>query len=707
MSKKNTAKKTTAIFLTLATAVGVAGCNFIVADAERDMAQTVATVNVSEQLKKDDELRGVSTDVQTLIDKGYLSASIPKRDLVASFLTAGITYVQSYGYTYTDTFNMLMDGLVNRKMLTQYVVAYKLSNTDKYDVTLDGCMTYVNDAITAEEANQDKTLYNIYNANREYLALKYFLTEGKSGEENMRAYNEAEYTLRYSINSSLDSAEANYVTTEDDTHTHDTTRTTPTNANVKSSEYYPISGDSIDYQVYTGRNDATDCGEYETIDGSTKTSRKKAYNAFLTNLQSYGLIGENEDTADVTKLNYYYFELTNTLGQKLISEYAEELEETAISNYTDEEAAADYARLLAAQEQTYSTDATAFDTALDSVSDRSFVLYGLDGFGFVYNILLPFSASQNLAYTAAKNKFGDDQEAIYKAREEILNGVKATDLREAWFCADNEDEHYAYKTEDDKYLFFKNTTDTKDEYEKLSHYLGQYPYNGTVTGGEGDEEYSFTPNKVGINDFIDIFTGYVETASGKTVSGAYGASYGGATNYIDGEDTNYDKFIYYSGKVNLEQTAAKDYFNRETDAYKALSAVNELMFAYSTDTACLNTYMGYVVAPDKTDFVPEFEYAAQKAVAGGVGSYVVVPSDYGWHIIYCSFVYGDGEVYGGYNAAEKEVEGTFSYTFYEALKANVASTTVTNKQNQILNDYKNSATLHTKAYQDLLDLDKQ
>jgi hypothetical protein len=131
--------------------------------------------------------------------------------------------------------------------------------------------------------------------------------------------------------------------------------------------------------------------------------------------------------------------------------------------------------------------------------------------------------------------------------------------------------------------------------------------------------------------------------------------------------------------------------------------------------------MGYAVAPDKTEFVSEFEYAAQQAVLGGVGSYVVVPSDFGWHIIYCSFAYnkkvsvGEGEtatteydanVYGEYLDGEKDKVGTFSNLFYESMKTKAATNAATNMQNKVLNNYKNSATRHTAAYQDLLDLDK-
>ena len=130
------------------------------------------------------------------------------------------------------------------------------------------------------------------------------------------------------------------------------------------------------------------------------------------------------------------------------------------------------------------------------------------------------------------------------------------------------------------------------------------------------------------------------------------------------------------------------------------------MFAYSTDTGCLNTYMGYAVSPYQTNFVPEFEYAAQYAVSKGVGSYVVCATDYGWHIIYVSFVYGEGDVYGGYKTSEKEKEGSFSNLFYESLKATTSSNYSNEIQSNVLNVYNNdgNVTLFKSRYQDLLDM---
>ncbi|MBQ7323421.1 MAG: hypothetical protein IJW96_02505, partial [Clostridia bacterium] len=178
-------------------------------------------------------------------------------------------------------------------------------------------------------------------------------------------------------------------------------------------------------------------------------------------------------------------------------------------------------------------------------------------------------------------------------------------------------------------------------------------------------------------------------------------------------DIDYSNFIYYSGKVNFTETqTAAGFFNATTEQYKALSAVNELMFAYSTDPGCLNTYMGYSVSPYGTNFVKEFEKAAQDVVAEGVGSYAVCLTDYGWHIVYCSFSYKAGYVdnnmvYGAYNHSEKDTEGTFSNLFYEYIKGKAYSNYSTESQNKILKKYENCAERFESRYKDLYEFDKR
>lgn len=726
MNKKNVLKKTVAMLMGVALAVGATGCNFILTNSDADLRQTVATVDITDILKDDKEYGSKVAELDKILaDKG-MTTSIPKRDLIAYFLSMGNTYIQNYGYTYKDTVNMLMDNLVNRKIMSQYAVAYYLNENSA--LSAQGCKTYVDEQIAQAKGVQKTLLSN----HRDVLTMQYFLTE--NGTEQ-KEYNQAVYGLLSSLNSSLDSAESSYITATADTHTHDETRTTPTNANTTKADYIPMDGAKLDYDVYTGRNTPDSCGAYEKIDGSTATSRKKAYNTFLSNLQSYGLIKENEDTADVKLLDYYYVELSSSLEQALINKLYEDLKEDAIDALADNDykyVKDKYQEILNAQAHTYGSDPAAFDTALDSVSDDSFVLYGQKNFGFIYNILLPFSASQEMQYASAKNNKANTQDDIFNARKALLNDIEAKDLRTAWFCEEDSDDNYAYAVTEgyynngkDKgantYLFFENNFKNAGEngkYESLKQYAGQYPYNGKAVYNEEDKKWDFTPYTLTINGFLTEMEGYINKVVGgevaKKTAKDWTSAYLANNEYTDENNVvDYSKFIYYEGKVALNNTAPADYFNAKkgetvNDSYLALSAVNELMFAYSTDPGCLNSYMGYVVSPYKTDFVPEFEYAAQYAVSQGVGTYVVAPSDYGWHIIYVTFVYGNGEVYGGVNVDDikNENEGTFSYLFYESLKATTATNYTTEVENTVIKVYKGAGVRNVKAYQDLLDLDK-
>ena len=728
MNKKHTLKKTAALLLGIALTVGSTGCNFLVTDNEKDLAQVVATVNVANSLAKvGDEYSEYADDVNALIDKGGLSTDISKRDLIAYFMSVGYTYVQSYGYSYEDTFNMLMDTLVSRKLMTQYAVAYYLKN----GLTAQDCLNYVESETQKAEGVEQKLL----KAHPEVLTMKYFLTNGgKTTVEDMKDYNLAVYSLMQSLNSSLDSMESSYIVAEEEEHDHGEARTTPTGVGTEMEDYYPMTADGkVDYDIYTGRNPLDTCGAYEKVEGSTTASRQKAYNAFLVNLQSYSLIGKDENTANVTQLDYYYAELASMLGQSLINKYFNDLQEEAANSLTGDYVATKYAEILDAQANAYQ-DVSAFETAIGGVGDDSFVLYGAKNFGFVYNILIPFSTSQSQEYSAVKKK-GLTQDEVYAARKKILDNVVAKDLRDTWFSA-HDHANYSYEaTADDvyyvnsamkdqtAYLFFEDNVGETKQYEALKQYAGQYPYNGVVT--KDDHDFEFKPNKLKIGDFIEEMKAYINFVSGCEVTGEELPAYNAKTYYaevdgkIDYSRVDYSKFSSYAGKVVLQDTAASDFFNPESDQYKALSAVNELMFAYSTDPGCLNTYMGYTVSPYTTSYVKEFEYAAQLAIMGdkdlgidgGVGTYVVCATDYGWHVIYCSFAYGaeDGEVYS-YNHAEAVgetmVKGSFSNLFYESLKTTTATTLTNEIQSNVLNKHNNdnSVTLFKSRYKDLLSM---
>ena len=92
----------------------------------------------------------------------------------------------------------------------------------------------------------------------------------------------------------------------------------------------------------------------------------------------------------------------------------------------------------------------------------------------------------------------------------------------------------------------------------------------------------------------------------------------------------------------------------------------------------------------------------------GAGNYVVVPSDYGWHVIYCTFSFKEqnGEIRPfTYLASEADEEGSFSNLFYESVKATIVENYSSTKQTTIVTNYKGCATVYESAYSDLLNLD--
>lgn len=702
MIMKNKIKKAASLALGLTFALAGAGCDFLTTNNDKDMEQTVGEVNIASYLAQTTDFAEYSDDMVSIINDGGITTKILKRDLVAAFMNVGSTYIQQYGYSYRQTFELLMDSLVNRKIMAQYAIAYYMKNDDTKSA--EGCVEFVQQGIDGATGKIKENLKN----HPEVLTMQYFLSDDD--------YNNAVYALKKAINTSLDSTEQSKITADDETHDHGDTRTLPNNVDTEKTDYYPKDDNgNVNYEIFTGREPVgTLFGEYEKIEGSTQTTRLKAYNAFLANLSANNLILKGEDTAKFVELDYYYVELAGQLEQALITKFGEDLTTAAEDQLDVEFVKAQYELDVEAQKTAYDKDFASFDTALNGVSDTSFVLNApVEDYGFVYNILIPFDAWQTETYSAEKTK-GYTQSQLYAKRAEILQGVQAKDLRDSWF-SDHDDANYSYQV-GDKYYFFENQTgDNKnlEKYESLGQYAGNYAYNGKVeVDADGNFEKA-TANKMDIDAFIAEFETYIASETGLTVSGSKYANYktdGGYSMNEKNEFSDYSEFMYYTGKVEGLNFNPVEYFVEDTNAYKALSAVNELMFAYSTDTGCLNTYMGYVVTPFTTSFVKEFEYAAQYAIRElGVGGYTVCPSDYGWHIIYVSNKIAKDSVYGSKDVITQDLldmEGSFFNLYYESLKSASAQSYQTMIENNVLVEYNNGdcVKLFTERYEDLLSI---
>lgn len=739
MNKKNL-KKTAALMLGLALTVGATGCNFIVTDSARDLEQKVATVDISTALKEDERYgETIANAVSEILGKSEIS----KRDLITYFLSQGSSYVQSYGYEYT--FNMLLNTLINREIIIQYAVADYLAD-EQLGLTLAGHDAYVLAAQEAAEKDDAKKA-ELLKAHPEVLTFEYFLTEGGKEKED---YERAVYSLKKSLNNSLDQLETEYIKASE--HNHDTNvaaRALPTGVNTAKEDYY-----TTNYEIYTGRNSLAECGDYEKQDGSTTVSRRSAYNSLLSTLYSYGLIstsaGKVENSSDIYHLDYYYVELSSTLAQAFINKYYEDLEERVERKMDATYVSGKYAALLAEQTRAYENKPSEFKTAMDSVSDSSFLLYGTENFGFVYSILIPYSVTQEIEFNMYKAQGLTNNDLLLK-RADIWAEIEAEDQRSTWIT-DDEHTNYAYEV-GNEYYFFENNFDGEkaDQYEEVRHYAGKYPFQGEVVKNKvGEIEKIKTKTGKDIDDVLADMLGLIKTESGldsvelteqnylnsdktkyeyyrstkdytkdiaKDAEGNKITDENGNYVWVDDDIVeDYSRFIYRQGRLdfNGEDPTASDFFNPASKSYKALSAVNEILFAYSTDPGSLNMGMGYVVSPYGNGYVSEFEEAAQWVVEQGVGAWAVVANEFGWHIVYCSFKYENGVMYtydhtdavGDEETGKKPVEGSFSQLFYNSLKDQMVSNVTTEIQAMVLNQFNNDKAVQKfqKAYQDLLDM---
>ena len=700
-----------------------AGCDLVVRNNAKNMNQVIADVNITDSKNFKSEFDELDKE---LVKKVISTTSVSKREMIVSFIGAGYNAMNSYGWNYKDTFDAISNSLVNRQVYIQYAKAYFLKNgwvdTDDEDKEYT-----FNDLTKFNAAVKDTT-----GIDYDIAALEYFLTE--------KEIDKAQFTTRVMFNNSIDSLEDRHIKDEEDKDDHDEeVRTTPTGIDTTDDDYY-----DTDYRVYTGTGEQNAVrGSYEAKDGSTVTTRLRAYNDLLASLKSNDLIKSGEDTSDIETLEYFRIEyrsdLEDALVQKLMNVFIKESEDkfdNKDNNYCEDK----FNEYLSTQRESFAASPSALESAMNSASDKSFVLTATgnsaeeSAYGFVINILLPFSAAQSDELSNEKQDYGDKKGNNFAARTRLLKNIKATDQRGTWFTghdnygfkATGESDAYGYAAEGKtrQWLFFEDyLNDTTTKYTRLKNYLGKYTYNGTWD----EEAGKYKPYTINIDGFLSEMEGYLEFGLGGdnnvTVTQTAPSDYFNINrSYYKKEDgvdvVDYEQFVYYAGQVNFpDGYDANRIFQKDTRENTALSIINELSFAYNTDAGGLNSYLGYAVSANKTNFVSEFEYAAQQAVLNGAGSYVVVPSDYGWHIIYCTFSFKDSKysvTIGGneiktpyqYNSAEKTLEGSFSYLFYESLKASTASTESSNRQSMIITNFKDSFTVYEDRYEDLSNLGK-
>lgn len=723
--KKLVATVGTVLASSIAFTAAFTGCSLTSANAEADMRQVIATVNIANAEGLSESDRALFNNYKDAVG----TTEIYKNELIAYFLNYGSTYYNYY-QSYEKVFNMFIDSLVENAVITQYAIMYLLD--------------------TKAQSSSATTVLGEYNAKSTYVEkLEYVLTDN-AAEDPDKEVKIAKYNFYTTINATLDSYEQKYLD-EDDSTSGSGDRAVPTGVDTEQEDFYPANADgSLNYGVYTGYKgyELTASGDYQkdALDGTTKSTRALAYNDFLDVLIRNGLVDTEEDKLlDVAGgIEYMQSEYASRLENRVINKYYDLYEEEQEAKLTDE---GGYDYLNKAYKKLVGMQADAedsFSSTFSKMSDTSFVLHAPDTegegtYGFVYNILLPFSSVQSARLTALKSQYADEETGdytvkYYQERNALLKNIQTTDQRGAWF---NGATDYSFNAKEagidyygaSDYLFFENNLTKTDRYEQLDKYIGQYAYNGKVYKLE-DGGYQLLANKLDIDGMLAEFKSYINY-----VLGDESATYQINENYYDQltEDTFYteatrgedvkakakeidcNNYIYATGAVDLGDTSSADFrsnlLNKDSKQYKALAAVNELQYAYTTDTGVLSQYIGYnVTLGDTTGYIKEFEAAAHEAIERGAGAFNVCAGDYGWHLIYVTYTFSPegGEVYTP-DWKNIKVEGTFEYMFYEWLKSNDVKEISTTRRTQIMTQFNVDATVNKiqSTYQDLLDLDKK
>lgn len=360
-----------AIFLVSVMCTSMAACDLVTTNAQRDMKQIVATVQIDDSVERD---------------------SITKRQLVNAFLNTGYQYV-SQGYTYEQTFQLMMDLLVNRRVLVQQA---------KLDLpVINADATGVEKFLTAEEIKKCK--YEVVKAVNEVI---------DSYEKDLVKVEETEDE-------------------EDEEEDTDTLRPVPKTYDEEEEEEIPET-----FAVNTNKP--------SEIEGSTEKTRKQAYNKFIKALHNNNLI-DSVDVEDVLETTYGKDEILNQEETVLLDKYQKSIEDAATAQLSNAVLAQRWNDMVAIQKQGYANQ-TAYATALGSVSDESFVFvnpYG--GYGYVLNLLFKPTdyVQREVTKLQAKRRSGIISIAEYEAQRAALfaasDAFEIVDERKTWITKGDEE----------------------------------------------------------------------------------------------------------------------------------------------------------------------------------------------------------------------------------------------------------------------------
>mgnify|MGYP004512112493 FL=1 len=647
------------------------GCSLITTVQDKDMAQVVAKVKIEDDVD---------------------AVNIYKRDVVSAFNSYGYYYVTNYNYTVQQALDYCAKTLVQNQVVIQYAkieLAKRYTelkaDSSKVSTDYDNALLSVtaNGTLTAKSSADDflteyELSYALYQVKKNITSIIDSYKDKDKKEET--EYEKVSITAR-----TTPSKEEEDRTSLSEKEMKETTPT---------QEEYEVAALTLKKEVDELKTEYTTLyalnkAVYDTynFEISDKES-KKALNEAITNLKNSGIIPSNETYAieDVLKYTYFKNALKNQKESLIVSKYEDYLNDDIERNLDKNALYDDYKSMYSWQKGTYQGSLSDYETALDKVSDKSFVVYNpLAGYGYVSHVLLPYSEEIKSAITAKEGEKNITKEEIDAYKEEMLGRITVNDQRKTWIQNNygTYDETTGKFTFEDKYLY---SVDVTDETLKTNALNALSAYNGTLLGADSREEeqdnglkktlWSFDSIMPTTYAFKDFYQTYFTDLLGMN-----------AVYYKEDDASSINKLTY-----------SEDYYK----------VFKDVMFAFSDSNAGgFDTTYGFVYSPSSsgTKYVKNFANAARDLVSQGAGAYTIVPTEYGYHVMVCTKAITDlDDRYVNDKAlfeSELSVEGSTAYLFRKVKLEAITSSEVNVRASSFINGYMDKITISSKVYSDL------